>query len=99
MDTPAAPLATLEPVRFGEFLLHRSLITDEQWLSALAAHWSLATMGKRRRIGALIIEQGFLAKDVVEREARAFHDEIDVVEIIETVPRSELATVPPPHRA
>ena len=96
---PTPQLATLEPVRFGEFLLHRNLISDEQWLAALAQHWSLAVLGKRSRIGNMIVEHGFLAKDVVEREARAFHDEIDVVEIIETSPRSERVTVPPPHRA
>jgi hypothetical protein len=90
------PLATLEPVRFGEFLLHRNLISDEQWLAALAQHWSLAVLGKRSRIGNMIVEHGFLAKEIVEREARAFHDEIDVVEIVD---RSERATVPPPHRA
>ena len=89
-------VATLEPVRFGEFLLHRNLISDEQWLAALAAHWSLATMGVRSRIGTMIVESGFLAQDVVEREARAFHDEIEVVEV---VPRSERVTVPPPYRS
>ena len=96
---PVSPLATLEPVRFGEFLLHRNLISDEQWLAALAQHWSLAVLGKRSRIGTAIIENGFLAKDVVEREARAFHDEIDVVEIVEMAPRSERVTVPVPHRS
>ena len=96
MQRGPQPLATLEPVRFGEFLLVRNLISDEQWLAALAEHWSLAAMGKRSRIGSTIVEHGFLAREVVEREARAFHDEIDVVEVI---PRSERVTVPPPHRA
>lgn len=90
------PLATLEPVRFGEFLLARQLITDEQWLAALADHWSNAVTGRYRRIGATIVEWGFLAPEVVEAEARAFHDDIDVIEVI---PRSERVTVPPPHRA
>ena len=89
-------MATLEPVRFGEFLLHRNLINDEQWLAALAEHWSAAAMGQRTRIGSTIVDHGFLAREIVEREARAFHDEIDVVEV---VPRSERVTVPPPHRA
>ena len=98
-ETPGQ-LATLEPVRFGEFLLHRNLISDEQWLAALAEHWSLAVLGKRSRIGNMIVDNGFLAKDVVEREARAFHDEIDVVEIVETAPRSERVTIPSPlHRS
>ena len=93
------PLATLEPVRFGEFLLHRNLISDEQWLAALAGHWSAVFRGHHQRIGATIVEHGFLARETVEREARAFHEEIDVVEIIEELPRSERATVPPPYRA
>jgi hypothetical protein len=86
----------LEPVRFGEFLLTRNLITDEQWLAALADHWSNAVNGRYRRIGATIVEWGFLAPEVVEAEARAFHEDIDVIEVI---PRSERVTVPPPHRA
>jgi hypothetical protein len=92
----ARPLATLEPVRFGEFLLTKNLITDEQWLAALADHWSCAATGRYRRIGTTIIEWGFLAPEVVEAEARAFHDDIDVIEVI---PRSERVTVPPPYRA
>ena len=89
-------IATLEPVRFGEFLLHRSMITDEQWLAALAEHWSLASSGYHQRIGNTIVDHGFLSTEVVEAEARAFHDEIEVVEV---VPRSERVTVPPPFRS
>jgi hypothetical protein len=92
----ARPVATLEPVRFGEFLLHKQLITDEQWLAVLADHWSSACEGYRRRIGTTIVEYGFLPPEVIEAEARAFHDEIEVVEI---VPRSERMTVPPPYRS
>lgn len=82
--------ATLEPVRFGEFLRDRNLISDEQWLAALAEHWSSP---RHRRIGATIVAKGFLAVEVIESEARAFHDDLDVVEVI---PRSEKATVPIP---
>jgi hypothetical protein len=90
------PLATLEPVRFGEFLLLRNLISDEQWLAALAEHWSAAGTA-RRPIGTTIVTNGFLAKEIVEREARAFHDDIEVVEVI---PRSQRVTAPiPPVRA
>jgi len=71
-------LATLEPVRFGEFLRDRQLISDEQWLAALADHWSASN---RRRIGTTIILNGFLPADVVEAEARAFHDDLDVIEV------------------
>lgn len=87
------PLATLEPVRFGEFLLARHQITDEQWLAALADHWSSP---KRERIGVTIVNHGFLAADVIEAEARAFHDEIEVIEITETAPRSERVTLEMP---
>jgi hypothetical protein len=85
-------LATLEPVRFGEFLRDRSLISDEQWLAALAHHWSSAS-ARRRKIGATIVELAFLPAEVVEAEARAFHDDLDVVEV---VPRSERNTMPMP---
>jgi hypothetical protein len=78
---------TLEPVRFGEFLRERSLISEEQWLAALACHWSNRSL----RIGDCIVEQGYLPRTVVESEARVFHDDLDVIEI---VPRSERVTAP-----
>lgn len=92
MNSARPNLATLEPVRFGEFLLLRNLISDEQWLAALAEHWS-ASGAQRQPIGSTIVSNGFLAREVVEREARVFHDDIDVVEV---VPRSERNTVPLP---
>jgi hypothetical protein len=89
--------ATLEPVRFGEFLRDRNLITDEQWLAALAEHWSCATNGARRkRIGVHIVNAGYLPAEVVEAEARTFHDGIDIVEVDEMLPRSERTTIPQP---
>ena len=90
-------VATLEPVRFGEFLRDRSLITDEQWLAALAEHWCAMAFGDRhkrkRRIGNTIVDLRFLPADIVEAEARVFHDDLEVVEV---VPRSERSTVPIP---
>ena len=94
----AALVPTLEPVRFGEFLLTRHQITDEQWLAALAEHWSHAAEGKFERIGQTIIAHGFLAKETVEAEARAFHDEIEVIEITDNAPRSERVTLELPVR-
>lgn len=88
--------ATLEPVRFGEFLRDRSLITDDQWLAALALHWSAS---HRRRIGDIIVDAGFLAPEVVEAEARAFHDDLEVVEVEQELARSEKSTVPLPRPA
>ena len=88
------PVATLEPVRFGEFLRDRNMISDEQWLAALAEHWSEPLRGRRRLIGTTIIENGYLAAEIVEAEARVFHDDLDVVEVIEVLPRSEKTTLP-----
>jgi len=84
----SSPVATLEPVRFGEFLRDRHLLSDEQWLAALAEHWSSP---RRRLIGTTIIEHGFLPAEVVEAEARAFHDDLEVVEVSS---RSEKTTLP-----
>lgn len=89
-SSPAAP-ATLEPVRFAEFLRERNLISDEQWLAALAQHWSLTLVGDRRRIGSMIVDSGYLPAEVVEAEARTFHDDLEVIEV---VGRSEKTTLP-----
>lgn len=71
-----APQAVLQPVRFGEFLRDQRVITEEQWLAALAAHWS----ERRGTIGRAIADQGFLAEHEIEGLAAAFHD-LDVVEV------------------
>jgi hypothetical protein len=88
------PMATLEPVRFGEFLRDRNLISDEQWLAALADHWSNP---RRRRIGNTIVDAGFLPSSIVESEARVFHDDLDVIEVVDVArERSEKTTIPLP---
>jgi len=87
-------LATLEPVRFGEFLRDRNLISDEQWLAALADHWSRPRNTRTSRIGDTIVEHGFLPAEIVEAEARVFHDDLDVVEVDSQLPRSERTTLP-----
>jgi hypothetical protein len=66
----------LQAVRFGEFLRDRKLITDEQWLSALASHWS----ERRVTIGRTIADHGYLSTPEIEQQAAAFHD-LDVVEV------------------
>jgi hypothetical protein len=76
--TRVATVATLEPVRFGEFLRDRKLITEEQWLAALADHWSAPI---RRPIGVTIVLRGYLSKEIVEAEARVFHEDLEVVEV------------------
>ena len=90
---PSRPVATLEPVRFGEFLRDRALITEDQWLAALAAHWSAPV---RRPIGTTIVACGYLSREIVEAEARVFHDDLDVVEVStrRDKPTVRLATMP-----
>ena len=80
---PSLPAAAsvLVTVRFGEFLRDQLLLSEEQWLAALAAHWSEEP---RRRIGDTVVAQGFLSADAVERAAAEFHDGLDVVEISST---------------
>ena len=46
---------------------------------------------RHRLIGATIIEHGFLPAEVVEAEARVFHDDLEVIEV---TPRSEKTTLP-----
>lgn len=88
-----AMIATLEPVRFGEFLRDRQLISDEQWLAALAAHWSAASPS-RRRIGKIIVDAGFLPEQVVEAEARVFHDDLEIIELDHGSDRDTQPNVP-----
>ena len=65
----------LERIRFGEFLVAKNLINDEQLLAALADHWS-----NGGRIGSAISRSGFLAPDEIEKQAALYHG-LDVVEI------------------
>ena len=71
----AAQRRALQRIRFGEFLLERRLISDEQLLAALGDHWS-----NGGTIGAAISRSGFLPLDEVERQAALYHD-LDVIEI------------------
>jgi hypothetical protein len=81
LETPprgTARQAVLLTVRFGEYLRDQLLLSEEQWLACLAAHWSEEP---RRRFGDTVVAQGFLSADAVERAAAEFHDGLDVVEI------------------
>jgi hypothetical protein len=66
----------LETIRFGEYLREKRLLTEEQLIEALAAHWS----DRRGRIGRTIADRGFLSPEEVERHARLYHG-LDVIEI------------------
>ncbi len=65
----------LEPIRFGEFLLERQALTDEQLLDALADHWS-----NGGRIGSAVSRRGFLTQTQVEGFATRYHG-LDTVEV------------------
>ena len=65
----------LQRIRFGEFLVEKNILSDEQLLAALAEHWS-----NGGRIGAAITRAGFLPADEIERQAALYHD-LDVIEI------------------
>ncbi|HUQ02519.1 MAG TPA: hypothetical protein VM261_08490 [Kofleriaceae bacterium] len=70
--------AALVTVRFGEFLREKNLISEEQWLAALAMHWSESP---RRRIGDTLVDLAILDSRAVEAAADVFHDGLDVVEV------------------
>ena len=55
------------------------MISEEQWLAALADHWSAPI---RRPIGVTISLLGYLSTEIVEAEARVFHEDLDVVEVM-----------------
>jgi len=65
----------LKAIRFGEFLYEQDLITDEQLLDALGAHWAGG-----ERIGRVIAERGYVPPEEVERQAALYHG-LDVIEI------------------
>jgi hypothetical protein len=60
-------LKTLQPVRFGDFLVEKQVIDEGQLLDALAEHWISG-----ERIGETIAKRGYLKEQVVERLAREF---------------------------
>ena len=59
----------LRPIRFGEFLVERSVISEAQLLDALADHWARGC-----RFGDSLSRRGYLDAGDVERLAREFHD-------------------------
>ena len=73
--TAAVPRRKLERIRFGEFLLEKKLLSDEQLIAALAEHWS-----NGGKIGAAISRAGFLPPEEIERQAALYHG-LDVIEI------------------
>ncbi len=71
--TKAAP--TLEPIRFGEYLLERQAISDGEYLDALADHFA-----NGGRFGTALARRGIMAEPDVERFAAEYHA-LRVVEV------------------
>jgi hypothetical protein len=71
----ARPRPTLEPIRFGEYLLERRAISDGEYLDALADHYA-----NGGRFGAALCRRGILSCDEVERLAAEYHA-LRVVEV------------------
>lgn len=65
----------LQPIRFGEYLFERQLITEEQLLATLGDHWS-----NGGRVGEAIVRLGFLDPREIEEQAAAYH-RLDVIEV------------------
>jgi hypothetical protein len=59
----------LRPIRFGDYLLERAVITEAQLLDALAEHWA-----KGCRIGESIADRGYVARADIERLAGEFQN-------------------------
>lgn len=72
---PSVEIARLLPIRFGEYLCEKALITDEQLLDALGDHWS-----NGGRIGAAIARRGYLSQERIEAMAAEYHG-LEVIEI------------------
>ena len=60
---------TLKPIRFGEFLVERQVLSDGQLLDALAEHWAMGT-----RLGETIVARGYLPQAEVDRYVREYQN-------------------------
>jgi hypothetical protein len=54
----------LKRVHFGEFLVERHAITDDQLLDCLADHWSGGG-----RLGDVLVRNGYIRREEIERLA------------------------------
>jgi hypothetical protein len=68
----------LKEIRFGDFLLDRQAITEEQYLDVLADHW--VNGGK---FGAAVSRKGILATEAIEALAAEYHA-VKVVDVSPT---------------
>ena len=66
---------TLEPIRFGDYLVERRALDEGQLLDVLADHWA-----NGGRLGDAIVRRAYLSVDEIEVLAAEYH-RLDVVEI------------------
>ena len=60
---------SLRPIRFGEFLVEKRVLSDAQLLDVLAEHWATG-----HRLGDTIAARGYLAREEVERYAKEYQN-------------------------
>ena len=60
---------SLQPFRFGEFLVERKVISEGELLDALAEHWMSG-----RRLGDALAHRGYLPSSEIERLAREYEN-------------------------
>jgi hypothetical protein len=65
----ASSSTALQPVRFGEFLVERNVISEGALLDSLADHWVQGC-----RLGESVARRGYLPSDEVERLAAEFQN-------------------------
>jgi len=58
---------TLEPVRFGDFLVEKKVIDEGQLLDALADHWISGC-----RIGEAVVRRGYLSPSELHSKLHEF---------------------------
>ena len=74
-------LPTLEPIRFGEYLLERKVISDGEYLDALADHFA-----NGGRFGIALARRGIMSTDTVERFAAEYH----ALRVVEVAPSTSM---------
>ena len=62
-------MKSLQPIRFGDFLVERKLINEKQLLDALAEDWMSGC-----RIGESVARRGYVPRADVERLASEFQN-------------------------
>ncbi len=71
--TQRTRLPALKRVHFGEFLVERHAITDDQLLDSLADHWAGGG-----RLGDVLVRNGYIPREKIEKLADEYHS-VDVV--------------------